>query len=274
MLVPPTAQAYYEAALAHMRALTQPAYVAYTAKVREEDDHVSISRDTKDGTLDISISLGRGSGTSSYSEALRASDETTSTQLADGTHALTHSGILNPTWWGAYRMMRDGWGAWGDPSPTPAPPAHRASPEPDDVPTIAVVKAISAGFYRIEDGGAAFCASGEPAHRVHLIAYRDPLDHPLTDAIIDTRTQEFCSLRFGLHQSAVIGSATGEMVLDFRHVGQYQVISDSDISVDLHAMGFKVKHLGVNIAYSDFGFPASVPDAAFEPQVGVKASSI
>jgi hypothetical protein len=264
---PPTAREYYEVALAHMRALPEPAYVTYAAALSGEGDHIEISRAPSDGTLNVAVTLGHPTHEPVlFSAAFRASDGVVSTQMKDGTHAITRSGFLNPTWAGAYKMMRDGWDSLGEPTPTPEPMAS-PSAQMTDIPTIAVVKAISPGFYRIQDGGAQSCPRGVPGHRIHLVAYDDPLEHPLTDAIIDARTQEICSLRFGLRQGLGVGSATGEMVINFERVGEYQVISDSEIGFDIHGFGFELKHMGLSVSYSNLVFPSSLPNAIFKPQL-------
>jgi len=265
---PPSALDFYKGAYDRMRAEEQPEYATYTTTIHTAGSRLIMSRDTKNGDLEAGLSLGRPDKPGSWEISLRSADESTSTALTDGTHGISRFPLFNPTWGGAYEMMRYGWDGPPDPTPTPGGAAKKPAPAPSDEPVIAVVKAISPGFYRIEDGGPDTCEDGSEAHRVHLIAYHDPIAHPLTDAVIDLDTGDFCQLRFGLHANAVVFGATGEMVLNFSRINSFQLVRDSSLSFDLRAAGIRLKHIAMQIDYSHFQFPAAIPDAVFTPQTG------
>ncbi len=65
---------------------------------------------------------------------------------------------------------------------------------------------------------ASVICNGDPGHRVHLIARKNPLSHPLTDAIIDARTNHLCYVRFEMRQSIVAVGYTSTFELNIDDV--------------------------------------------------------
>ncbi|MDE2481202.1 MAG: hypothetical protein KGN02_03305, partial [bacterium] len=176
----PSATTYYEEAVAHMKALPQPAFVAYSARLHSYGAHIEASRVPKTGRLAIALFIGSSrQNDQAYPGMERASDDLISLLMPDGTHAVSHFAFVNPTWGGAYDTMRYGWEGRPDtPSPADAKGA-RPAPSPSAIPVIAIEQAIGSGFYRVYDEGPATCESGAQGHRVHLVARSNPSDHPL-----------------------------------------------------------------------------------------------
>jgi hypothetical protein len=93
-----------------------------------------------------------------------------------------------------------------------------------------------------------------------LVARHDPLRYPLTGATVDLRTGDLCALRFNANVNAAGGlvGATSGAQLDLKNVGGYEVVTNERFDIDLRAMGIAVKHLNINVAYSDLAFPKSL----------------
>ena len=251
-----------------MKALPQPAFVAYSARLHSYGAHIEASRVPKTGRLAIALFIGSsGKNDQAYPGMERASDDLISLLMPDGTHAVSHFAFVNPTWGGAYDTMRYGWEGRPDtPSPADAKGA-RPAPSPSAIPVIAIEQAIGSGFYRVYDEGPATCESGAQGHRVHLVARSNPSDHPLNDAIIDTRTLEFCSLTFTIRATGIIG-ATGSMTFNFADHDGYQLISDGRVDFNLRAFGIALKRIGALVQYSDVTIPTSLPDERFRFEKG------
>ena len=197
--LPPSAEQYYEDAIEAMRTVPQPNYATYNVHVHISGLGFMLTREA-DGKASIDLTLGdrRAKSDATFPAAYRKSDDLTSVRTPQG-WGIIRSPIFNPTWSGVQDWIRYGWSGRPDsatamPSPTPGA---------NGLPVIAAVRAMGVAFYNVSDGGAASCANGDPGHRVHLIARKDPLDHPLTDAVIDERTNRFCRVRFEMRQSIV-----------------------------------------------------------------------
>ena len=127
---------------------------------------------------------------------------------------------------------------------------------------------MGVAFYDVSDAGAATCANGDPAHRVHLIARRDPLDHPLTDAVIDERTNRFCSVRLAMHQSVVAAGYTATFELNIADVNGESLVRSGTIEFVVRLMGFGVKHVRMTFAYDHFSFPPTLAADMFPGSPG------
>ena len=212
----------------------------------------------------LSCTLGRSTAASEkpFAIDLRQRDGRVAIDPQDKPIILGDSTFLNPTWLGVDSIIRRGFTGVGGATPQ-ASPAPRQSSSP--LPVIAVVSALSVEHYDVYDAGGAQCANGDPGHAVHLVARHDPLHYPLTGATIDMRTGDLCAVRFNakLNGAAGLVGVTGGAQLDLANVGGYSVVTDERFSIDLRAVGISVKHLNIDVAYSDFAFPAAIESAVF-----------
>ncbi|MHB8140944.1 MAG: hypothetical protein ACYDHD_06785 [Vulcanimicrobiaceae bacterium] len=264
---PPSATAFYVRAVATMDALPQPAYATYTMLVRSEGGSVKVAPNK--GKIELTAGTGPNT-TQRIPGAYRGNDATVSLFFPKGKHVTTGLGVFMPTWDGAYAFMQRG---YADLGPTPkattaaaAPPASpKALPAPDaTLKTIAIVKSIGSGYYRVQDRGAASCPDGAPGHALHLIAWRDPQTHPLTDVIVDLHSMRFCMMRFSLPTGGggPFG-ATGFVELHFRQSGAYWMESASLANITARVLGIAMAHMIIRMNYNHFTFPSTLPAALF-----------
>lgn len=259
---PPSAEQYYAQALAAMNALPQPAYATYDTHVHVTGAGFVLSRQS-DGESSIGLIVGGRTAKpdATFGAVHRRSDDLTALKTPQG-WAFESSPIFDPTWTGVDDWMR--YGVYGRPkTETPAP---TPAPEPNGLKVIAAVRAMGVALYRVVDEGGAMCASGDPGHRVHLIAYRDPLRHPLTDAVIDERTDHLCFVRFGLHQSIVAAGYDATIELNIDDVGGYSLVRSGKVTLTGRVAGFAVKSITMHFTYDRLAFPAALPTGTFPPK--------
>jgi hypothetical protein len=150
----------------------------------------------------------------------------------------------------------------GNAAPSTPTPSIEA---PSSLPVIAVVSTLSVANYNVYDAGAAACPNGDGGHALRLVARRDPLRYPLTGATVDLRTGDLCALRFNANVNAAGGlvGATSGAQLDLENIRGYEVVTNERFDIDLRAVGIAVKHLNINVAYSDFNFPKTIVPQVF-----------
>ncbi|HVA27439.1 MAG TPA: hypothetical protein VNF68_04625 [Candidatus Baltobacteraceae bacterium] len=253
---PPSAEQYYAQAIRAMRDVPQPNYATYNVHVHTTGVGFFLTRGPN-GRATINLPWG-GSGDARFSAAYRKSDDVTALKTAQG-WGVIRDPLFDPTWngindWIRYGITRRPDSATAQPSPTS---------DANGLPLIAAVRAMGVAFYRVSDAGAATCANGDPAHRVHLIAYSDPLDHPLTDAVIDTRTDRICFLRLEMRQSVIAAGYNSTFELNIADVNGESLVRNGAIVVIARVAGIGVKSVKVRFAYDRFAFPISLDDGMF-----------
>jgi hypothetical protein len=266
---PPSAEAFYAHAVAQMRRHAEPAFATYDASISGLNCSVE--------NAGIECTLGRSTAKSEapFSVDLRQSDGRVTLHLERQSAVLDDSTFLNATWPGVDAIIRRGFTGMGNASPSTPPPSQPSS----SLPVIAVVSTLSVTDYNVYDAGAATCADGAAGHAVRLTARHDPLRYPLTGATVDLRTGDLCRLRFNAVVSAAAGliGATSGAQLDLENVGGYEVVTNERFDIDLRAIGIAVKHVSINVAYSDFAFPSAIAPQIFvtpTPPRGSKYSSM
>ncbi|MBV8491601.1 MAG: hypothetical protein JO199_13825 [Candidatus Eremiobacteraeota bacterium] len=258
---------WYQSAISAMQRMTQPRYMTYRTTVPAGDSSIVISRDEQ-GQAEMSVVEGP-SGPQSWNVDYREADGTAAFTLADGTRALSHLAILDPTWRGAYTWLRHGIGSQVAPLPTPPPvqspqPGVSAEPQPP-LPVVAFVTAIDPHAYDIRDGGDEACSDGRPGHRVWTHARTDPVSHPLAGAVIDRASLRFCTLIFREHTEQHVLMLDLDVELHFGQVGAYYLTTGGIVTGAVRP--YKRPgwfRLGSSFVYDNFTFPASLPGATFE----------
>jgi hypothetical protein len=242
-----------------MRHLPQPDYATYTVHVHVTGLGFRLRREPN-GKAAIELSMDRrAKPDASFPGAYRKIDDLTSVQTTDGSWGIIRSPLFDPTWNGVNDWIR--YGLNGRPaSATPAPSPTAAA---NGLPLIGSVRTIGVAFYDVRDGGPATCANGDSAHRVHLIARKDPLDHPLTDAVIDERTNRLCFVRFEMRQSVVAVGYTSTIELHIGDVGGESLVRSGSIELMVRALGIGVRRVTMTFAYDHVAFPANLPDEIF-----------
>lgn len=266
MPAPPSAEEFYARAADQMRRHVEPAFATYEASISGLNC----------GVIDAGIACTLGKSTAEseepFSVSLRESDGRVALHLERQAAVLGDSTFLNATWPGVDAIIRHGFTGMGNASPSTPPPTQ----PPSSLPVIAVVSTLSVADYHVYDAGAATCADGDAGHAVRLVARHDPLRYPLTGATVDLSTGDLCRLRFNARVSAAAGliGATGGAQLDLRNVGGYEVVTNERFDIDLRAIGIAVKHVSLNVTYSDFAFPNAIaPQIVATPNPHVKAAN-
>jgi hypothetical protein len=252
----PSAEEFYARAVTQMRSHPEPAFATYDASISGLDCSAE-----KAG---FTCTLGKSTAQSEapFSVDLRQSDGRVALRREGRTVVFGDSTFLNATWPGVDALIRHGFTGMGNAAPsTPAPLVEA----PSALPVIAVVSTLSVANYNVYDAGVATCPNGDAGHALRLAARHDPLRYPLTGATVDLRTGDLCALRFNANVNAAGGlvGATSGAQLDLKNVGGYEVVTNERFDIDLRAMGIAVKHLNINVAYSDFTFPKAVAPQVF-----------
>jgi len=262
-LEPPTATQYYARAIEAMGDVPQPNFATYDVHVHVRGMGFMLEREPNGKA---SIGLGWGSDTrpdASFPAAYRKSDDLTSVLTPQGWGVIS-SPVFDPTWNGVNDWMRYGFN--GRPDAATALPSP--TPDVNALPEIAAVQAMGLAFYDARDGGAGTCANGDLAHRIHLIARSAPLEHPLTDAVIDERTGRLCAVRLAMHQSVVAFGYSSTIDLNIADIDGQSLVNGGSIDIIARAAGFGVKHVTMTFAYEHFAFPPTLAPDMFPANPG------
>lgn len=256
---PPSAETFYANAVRNMRTLRQPPNLSYAIHMHVEGARFVQSPGESAMTLTLG---GRGGDHDAvYDASYRGSDHLVSLKNRKGGHAVLQDPIFNPTWSGIDALVRYGWG--GAPAAAPATATATEIDPQSHLPVIAVVSSLGAGNYNVQDEGAAACANGHLGHMVHLIARKDPMKYPLTDATIDLQTMRLCMLRFGVKYSVVAASATALVEYNLADENGYYLVDSARFEMAGRALAMRVMHISGTMAYSGFAVPASIDPAVF-----------
>lgn len=252
---PLSAEEFYARAVEQMRRHAEPAFATYNTSITGLNCRIE--------GVNIACTLGRSTAKSKtpFLVDVRESDGRLALRQEGESAVLSDSAFLNATWPGIDAILRHGFtGTESTPSPTPLP-----LQPPSALPVIAVVSALSVANYDVYNAGLATCSNANAGHAVRLVARHDPLRYPLTGATVDLTTGDLCALRFDAKVSAAAGliGATGGAQLDLEKLAGYEVVTSERFDIDLRAIGVAVKHLRVEVAYSNFAFPKTIDPEIF-----------
>ncbi len=164
----------------------------------------------------------------------------------------TGSRLLDPTWTGAYDILR--YGLHGEPAapPAPAPAASSdTSATPAQTSTIASVVAVSPAFYHVTDAGNAPCSNGDPGRVLALRPLANSRAHPLTQVTIDTSNGLFCAMHFTLNEPGALG-VTGDYAISFAPAATYWLVSGGIADISARVFGIAAKHVVLRWEFSAF----------------------
>jgi hypothetical protein len=255
---PPSAEEFYARAVTQMRGRPEPSFATYDASIGGLNCTAE-----KAG---FTCTLGRSTAESEapFSIDLRQSDGRVALHRDGRSVVFGDSTFLNATWPGVDALIRRGFTGMGSAAPsTPAP--ARPGAAPSSLPVIAVVSTLSVANYNVYDAGVGPCPNGDGGHALRLVARRDPLRYPLTGATVDVGTGDLCALRFNANVNAAGGlvGATSGAQIDLKNVGGYAVVTNERFDIDLRAVGIALKHLSIDVAYSNFAFPKAIAPGVF-----------
>jgi hypothetical protein len=260
---PPSPAERYAQAIAAMSDVVQPPYVAYRLEATSEGLEVGVK---PDATGQIWLDLHGGDDPATWTVSHRTIDYSTEIlSPADGRRYVTQRSFFDPTWYGAYRALRQGMLYSQDPAPPRTSLGGASPPPPGSLKTIGVVAVMGRGMYRIKDRGAAACPNGDPGWELRLIPREVTPEHQLAEVVIDDRSSRFCMLRFA---SPPDHGFDGIVEQHYAQVGDYWVQTDGFVEGALHG----VRHGVWRYRLVDMRFPATLPDAAFVPEASQSAS--
>jgi hypothetical protein len=254
---PPSAESFYLAAVRAMRDLPQPRYLTYD--MHGEGDGLDVGLTVIRHLVWLAIRSGSGSA----SWQLRHRTDDYATEIVDdtGRRYVTQRSFFDPTWYGAYRALRDGMLDYQDvekPLSMQATPAAQQSP---DLRTIAVVNVIGTSIYRVEDAGPAACSDGAPGHRIHLISRDRNPKHQLDDVIVELSSMRFCMIRYRVRDAF---GFNGFVEQRYGDVGGYWLQTGGTLDGTQRAFGIAV-HGGIwRYRLTNVEFPRSLPASAFQ----------
>jgi len=139
-------------------------------------------------------------------------------------------------------------------------PAESQPPDPSQdggLKLVGAVRAESARFYRISLVGVE-TIDGHPSNHLHLDAYRDPNEHPLTDLWIDLDSYLVRRARGEVAAHFLVGSGRFEGTLTFDRIGGFWIVHDEDFSAAANAM-FVHARTRLTAHGSEFSFPEDLP---------------
>ncbi|MEO6834875.1 MAG: hypothetical protein ABI231_03095 [Candidatus Tumulicola sp.] len=250
-------EAFYSSAVESMRALPQPHYLTYT--MEGEGDNLSIGLRIIRHLVWLEMTTGSAGFPSEWAIRHRTDDYASEITDYDGRRLVSTRAFFDPTWYGAFRALRDGMLMYQQ---TDAPVSSYATPTPgpsSDLRTIAVVTVIGSNVYRVEDRGAATCANGDSGHALHLISRDSDPRHQLADVTVDLRNMHFCTMRFNVRESGFSGSVEQH----YESVGGYWLQTDGIIETGLRTLGIMVGHGVWRYRLTQMGFPHSIPAQTF-----------
>lgn len=247
---------YYSQALATMQRLPEPAYISFETNVSARG--MGIAEPCSQGKIRWWVGWGRDMQNQLTWHAIYASanaSEMIRTVTGDTCRGPTE-GLDRPTWRDSYAWIR-----YGIFSQAPKPAKHPGTARtPATLKTIADVSVIAPGSYWVTDGGAQPCPSGSPGHALHFVPRFDSATHPLSDAVIETRSMRICVIRFGLGSYQAVGTGfRGDMQLDFGDVAGNWIITRGHAAMALRAVGISLKSAVFDFWYANVTFPASAP---------------
>lgn len=239
---PPTPVEYYSSALRAMNGLKVPSNLQYHSTVTFHNVQVGLSND-RSGMMQMSLGLGGEDGSTAWSIIDHTTTPLSQVSLADPKFvSKTTSPLFDPTWDGVHRWLR--YGLRG--MPADGSSAFALDHDPNATQTV-----FGASSYDVEDGGARACPNGNPGHLLRLVARSRPDLHPLSAAIVETRTSRFCMLRFSIQGRSGLMGATGFVEVHMKDVGGYWLVSDGFLDVEARLLGLAIKNGRIGFTDTD-----------------------
>jgi hypothetical protein len=257
---PPATEAFYSSAVESMRTLRQPQYLTYTMQGEGYGLTIALRVIRHLVWLEMTTSSpAMPTAPTSWAIRHRTDDYASEIVEEDGRRLVSTRAFFDPTWYGAFRALRDGMlfyqkseqpvSAYATPTPGPAP----------DLRTIAVVQVIGTNIYRVIDKGAAACSNGDPGHALHLISRDGDPRHQLADVVVDLRNMHFCTMRFNVSDNGWRGSVEQH----YSDIGGYWLQTDGTIETGERALGIMLGHGVWHYRLDAMTFTPAIPPAAF-----------
>jgi len=253
----PAQQAYVQAVNA-MNDLPQPEYVTYDW----ESDGDGLQVDLTESHGNVYLHIHTGSSSATWPIQHRTFDYRSEIATPPDAHEyVTERSFFDPTWYGAYRALREGMLAAQDPAPPRENLAGMPSAPPAILRTIAVTSVMGPTIYNVDDRGSAACPGGSPGRALHLTSRDHDPGHQLSDVTIDLKTSRFCMLRFHYSDHVFFN---GIVESYYGNVGGYWMQTGGLLDGTQRILGFSNHHGVWRYRFTDMQFPRSLTSDAFQ----------
>jgi hypothetical protein len=254
----PSAQAFYSSAVDAMKALPQPQYLTYS--MEGESDGFAVDLIVINHLVWLRIRAGNAPST--WQLRHRTDDYASEIIDQEGTRYVTQRSFFDPTWYGAYRALRDG---MLDYQKIEKPLSELVTPAPSptstpDLRTIAVVSVMGTSIYRVTDAGAATCSNGDAGHALHLVSRDRNPKHQLSDVVVDVASMRFCMIRFSVSDAFGFHGVVEQHYAD---VGGFWLQTDGLLDGTDRVFGIATHHGIWRYRLTNVTFPKSIPAEAF-----------
>lgn len=257
----PSAQAFYASAVATMDRVQQPPYVTYELQAQSDNVHVGLQTIGENVWLRFEKP---SSAPTDWSVKHRTQDY--ESEILDeangGARYVSARPFFDPTWFGAFRALRDGMLGYQNPDPQrDALTIAEPTPQPDSsLHTIAAVSVIGPSIYAVQDRGPAACPNGDAGHALHLVPRRHDPREQLSDVTVDLNSMRFCMIRFGWTDALWF---TGFVEQHYADVDGYWIVTDGSLDGTLRVLGIKTHHFIWDYRLTDMTFPQQLPPETF-----------
>ena len=255
----PSAQAFYATAVATMDRVMQPPYVSYELQAQNDKMHVGLTAYRGN----VWLQFQGGPAPTDWRVKHRTQDY--QSEVVDegggGTRYVSARPFFDPTWFGAFRALRDGMLGFQNPDPqrdalTIAEPTPQAD---SSLHTIAAVSVIGPSVYAVQDRGAGTCPNGDPGHALHLVPRRHDPREQLNDVTVDLKSMRFCMIRFRWNAPLF----TGLVEQHYADVNRYWIVTDGSLDGTSRIFGIKTNHFVWNYRLNNMAFPRQLPPDTF-----------
>lgn len=253
---PSPAESLYLSAVKATSSRPQPAFES--SVLRSQDDGLSIKLFVRNHF--VWLGIGRGRGPSVWQLRHRTDDYATEIIDEDAKRYVTARSFFDPTWYGTYRALRDGMLNYQDVEPPVSASATPTPAQASSMREIAAIHVMGPTIYALEDRGLQACPNGGPGHALHLVARDRAPQHQLSDVVINTQTQEFCLLRYGVRDAF---GFHGVVEQHFADVGGYWTLTDGFIDGTIRFFGISTHHGVWHFRLDGITYPRALPADVF-----------
>ena len=252
------ATALYAAAVSNMDRITQPRFLSYELRGKSDGIHVGLMT----ARHEVWLTFERGSAPTDWRVKHRTQDY--ASEVFNGSSRfVSPRPIFDPTWFGAFRALRDGMLGYQNPDPgRNGLSITEATPTPDpSLHTIASVSVMGPAMYAVRDRGLTVCPNGDAGHALHLVARSHNPRWQLSDVVVDLTSMRFCSIRFGWQALWF----SGFVEQHYGDVDGYWLQTDGLLDGTVRLFGIKTHHFIWNYEITDVTLPQDIPPPTFIP---------
>jgi len=211
---------------------------------------------TDDGLTDWEVKLVHANETADYRVWYRSKDERALVQ-----DAATHAAYAGESPFAPETTdFSDVTGANSTPSPSPSPVSGKASDAPAQV--IGAITVNGSKYYAIDLVGMER-RDGRQTYHLHLHAYRDAIDYPLTDLWVDANDYRIVGAHGEVTVRAVAALLGVGVTADFAQADKYWLVSTMDVTLKGY-VAFWHANTETSMTASVVSIPATLPQSYFK----------